>query len=70
MNKRRSAKEIVMVKPSELPKDKNVTLRINGFVKDRLKAEGHSIQKLLDEAVDKKLHKVEFEKKMTIETKK
>lgn len=67
---KKSKKEMILVKPSKLPKDATTTVRINSFIRARLKAEGLSIQKLLDEAIDRKLSKVEFEKKMTIETKK
>lgn len=70
MAKKKSGKTTVMVKPSKLPKDASTTVRFNKFIRDRLKELGFSIQQVLDEGIDKKLGKVEYEKKTTIETKK
>ena len=70
MARRRIRKEIFLVKPSELPKDSRAYVRINDFIKKLLKSEGVSVQKILDDALDKKFHKVEFEKKITVEPKK
>ena len=55
-----------MVKPSELSKDTTASVRINSSVKEHLKQEGVSIQKILDEAIDKRLDKIEFEEKITV----
>ena len=57
---------VLMVKPSELTKDSVISVRINSTVKEHLKQEGHSLQKIFDEAIDKKLDKIEFEEKITI----
>lgn len=72
MAKRTTKKEKILVKPSELPKDDRVNLRINSLIKKKLKDDGHSLQKILDSAIDKKLSKIEvtLEKKLTIEPKK
>lgn len=70
MSRKKITKEIILVKPSELPKDDRVNLRINSFVKKKLADDKVSLQKILDEAIDRKLSKIEFEKKLTIETKK
>lgn len=40
------------MKPSEMKKDKNITVRVNSKVKDYLKTEGISPQKLFDEKID------------------
>jgi hypothetical protein len=70
MARTRTKKETFLVKPSKLPKDKKTSVRYNSFIKEQLEKEGYSLQSLLDEAIDKKLPKVEYEKKLTIEPKK
>lgn len=47
------------VKPSDLKKDRQDTIRMNTFVKEALAKKGLSLQKLLDDAIDEKL-KVDF----------
>lgn len=48
-----------IVKPSDLKKDRQDTIRMNTFVKEALAKKGLSLQKLLDDAIDEKL-KVDF----------
>ena len=43
------------MKPSKMKKDKNITLRINGQIKEVLKKLNMSPQKLFDEMLDKKV---------------
>jgi len=43
------------IKPSDLKKDRQDTIRMNTFVKEKLAAKGISLQKLLDDAIDEKL---------------
>lgn len=70
MAKNRIKKEKVLVKPSKLPKDGSTTVRFNKFVRELLEKEGYTIQSLLDEAIDKKLSKVEYETQIIITPKK
>lgn len=43
------------MKPSEMKKDKNLTLRVNSEVRKKLKEKNISPQKIFDEALDKKI---------------
>jgi len=44
------------MKPSELPKDKRDSIRINTLVDEALREDGLSVQKLLDWAIDQRVN--------------
>lgn len=57
------------MKPSKLPKNKMISLRINDAVKALLVKRGFKFQERFDALIDKELSKIEFEKVTTVEIK-
>lgn len=41
------------MKPSNLKKDAQASIRINSKVKDKIKVKGKSVQKIIDDFIDK-----------------
>lgn len=69
MKTRRKKLKKMLIKPSTLPKDERISLRINSQVKEKLLSEGESVQEIFDDAIDS-LVKIEVQQTINIEAKK
>lgn len=47
--------KVNLIRPSELKKDRQDTIRINSKVKEFLKSKGLSVQDLIDSAINEKI---------------